>query len=185
VEAARQATEDDLDRLAQLTAEAVAEQAEARGGSIWSRREARQVPARDSLAAALADPDHLVLAGTIDGTVIGYAVVGLEALADGSRLGVVSDVYVEPEARSVGVGEAMIDQVLAWCTDAGCVGVDALALPGNRHTKNFFETFGFKARALVVHRPLVEPPLREEVAPAGFDADTLDTDTLDADVLDV
>jgi GNAT superfamily N-acetyltransferase len=174
VEAARPATEHDLDRLAELTAEAVAEQSEARGGSIWWRREARQVPARSSLAAALADPDQLVLAGTIDEAVIGYAVVSLEVLADGATLGVVSDIYVEPEARAVGVGEALIDRVLTWCTSAGCVGVDALALPGNRHTKNFFETFGFKARALIVHRPLVEGPLLEEVAPAAFRADDLE-----------
>ena len=56
--------------------------------------------------------------------------------------------------------------VLDWCRAAGCVGVDSLALPGNRHTKNFFETFGFKARALVVHRSLVEPP---EVAPGALE----------------
>jgi hypothetical protein len=36
----------------------------------------------------------------------------------------------------------------------GCVGIDALALPGNRQTKNFFESFGFTARAIVVHRRL-------------------------------
>jgi GNAT superfamily N-acetyltransferase len=171
VEGARRATEADLDRLAELTAEAVAEQAQARGGSIWSRREARRVPARDSLAAALADPDQLVLAGTIDDAIIGYAVVGLDTLADGEPLGVVSDIYVEPEARAIGVGEALIDEVLAWCRDAGCVGVDALALPGNRHTKNFFETFGFKARALVVHRPLLEPATPGVPETVSVDAD--------------
>ena len=174
MEGARPATEHDLDRLAELTAEAVAEQADARGGSIWSRREARRLPARASLAAALHDPEQLVLAGTFHDAVIGYAVAGLDRLADGARLGVVSDIYVEPEARAVGVGEALIDEVLAWCTDAGCVGVDALALPGNRSTKNFFETFGFKARALIVHRPLSDPPLREELAPASYDADVIE-----------
>lgn len=158
MEAARLATADDVPRLAELTAEAVAEQAEGRGGAIWMRKEARQRPAGGSLAADVADPDRLVLAGTIDGTVIGYAAAHVEELADGALLGVVSDIYVEAEARGVGVGEVMIDEVLAWCTTRGCVGVDALALPGNRHTKNFFETFGFKARALVVHRSLVAPP---------------------------
>lgn len=158
MEAARPATASDVARLAQLTSEAVAEQAEGRGGSIWSRREARERPAEDSLAEAVADPARLVLAGTIDGVVIGYVAVGVEALADGSRLGVVTDIYVEPEARGVGVGEVMIEEVLDWCREQGCVGVDALALPGNRHTKNFFETFGFKARALIVHRSLAEPP---------------------------
>ena len=153
-EAARPATAADLARLATLADEAVAEQRESRGGSVWSRREARALPAEASLAEDVADPDVLVLAGTIDDAVLGYAVVRLEPLRGGEVLGVVTDIYVEPEARAVGVGEVLLDAVLAWCTERGCCGVDALALPGNRETKNFFETFGFTARALVVHRRL-------------------------------
>lgn len=153
-EAARPATGEDAPRLAQLVAEAVAEQAEGRGGRIWSARETRALPADASLAALVADPDALVLAGTIDGTVVGYAVTVTEQLRTGDRLGVVTDVYVEEGARGVGVGEALLDQVVAWCEAAGCIGIDALALPGNRSTKNFFESFGFTARAIVVHRRL-------------------------------
>lgn len=172
MEGARLATAADVDRLAELTAEAVAEQLDGRGGSIWARREARARPANESLAAAVADPDRLVLAGTIDGTVIGYAAAHVEPLVDGSPLGVVSDIYVEPEARAVGVGEAMVEHVLAWCGERGCVGVDALALPGNRHTKNFFETFGFKARALVVHRSLTETS--DDAAPEVVEVEVAD-----------
>ena len=153
-EAARSAAGEDVPRLAQLVAEAVAEQAEGRGGRIWSARETRALPADASLAALVADPDALVLAGTIDGTVVGYAVTVTEQLRTGDRLGVVTDVYVEEGARGVGVGEALLDQVVAWCEAAGCIGIDALALPGNRSTKNFFESFGFTARAIVVHRRL-------------------------------
>jgi GNAT superfamily N-acetyltransferase len=153
-EAARPATGEDVARLAELVAEAVAEQAEGRGGRIWSSREARAVPAESSLAALVDDPGVLVLVGTIDGTVVGYAVAVTEELRTGDRLGIVSDVYVDPGAREVGVGEALLDRVVAWCEDAGCIGIDALALPGNRETKNFFESFGFTARAIVVHRRL-------------------------------
>ena len=153
-EAARPATGEDVPRLAQLVAEAVAEQAEGRGGRIWSARETRALPADASLAALVADPDALVLAGTIDDTVVGYAVAVTEQLRTGDRLGVVTDVYVEEGARAIGVGEALLDQVVAWCEAAGCIGIDALALPGNRSTKNFFESFGFTARAIVVHRRL-------------------------------
>ena len=154
IEAARVATEADVDRLAELAALAVAEQAEARGGPIWSQREARAVPAGPSLREDLDDASRLVLAGTIDDAIIGYAVVRTEPLRDGRLLGVLSDIYVEPEARAVGVGEVLVDAVLDWCRAQGCTGVDGLALPGNRDTKNFFETFGFTARAIVVHRRL-------------------------------
>ena len=72
-------------------------------------------------------------------------------------MGQVTDIWVDPEARSVGVGESLIDAVISWCTERSCVGIDSLALPGNRATKNFFETFGFKARLLTVYRPLDAP----------------------------
>ena len=153
-EAARLATAADVERLAVLVEESIAEQANDRGGSVWSVREARPLPAEPSLKAAVDDDHTLVLVGTIDDFIVGYAVVRTEELRDGRMLGVLTDVYVEPEARAVGVGEAMVDQVLEWCREQGCSGVDALALPGNRESKNFFETFGFTARALVVHRPL-------------------------------
>ena len=154
IEAARPATAADLERLAELAAAAVAEQVGERGGAVWAGREARGVPAEASLRRDLEDDDCLVLVGTIDDAVLGYAAVRTEVLRDGRVLGVLTDVYVEPEARAVGVGEVLIDAVLAWCTARGCAGVDGLALPGNRQTKNFFETFGFTARALIVHRRL-------------------------------
>jgi GNAT superfamily N-acetyltransferase len=153
-EAARLARPDDLPRLVELAEAAIEEQRGERGGGVWARREARPAPVESSLTAAIADPEQLVLAGTIDDVVVGYVAVRVETLHDRSRLGVVDDIFVEPLARGVGVGEAMLDSVLAWCTETGCVGVDALALPGNRATKNFFESFGLVARAIVVHRSL-------------------------------
>jgi GNAT superfamily N-acetyltransferase len=171
VEGARPATVEDVERLAELTAHAVAEQVDGRGGRVWSQREARSVPAHASLRAAVSDPAQLVLVGTIDGTVIGYLAARTEALADGTLLGVVTDIFVEPGARGVGVGEVMVEEAISWCTERGCVGIDALALPGNRETKNFFETFGFKARALVVHRSLVDPPAPPRVVPSAVVVD--------------
>jgi len=48
----------------------------------------------------------------------------------------------------------LLDYVIEWATERHCVGVDSLVLPGNRETKNFFESFGLVARAIVVHRAL-------------------------------
>ncbi|MGH9118775.1 MAG: GNAT family N-acetyltransferase [Acidimicrobiales bacterium] len=164
MEGVRRAGRDDLPRLAELAEAAIAELTSTKGGAVWSRREARPSPVDDSLAAALAADDHLVVAGTVDDVVIGYAVVRIEMLRNGERLAVVDDIYVEPGARGVGVGEAMMDAVVEWCRGHDCIGVDSLALPGNRETKNFFESFGLVARAIVVHRSL-RPPHE----PAGAD----------------
>ena len=75
--------------------------------------------------------------------------------------------HVEPEAREVGLGEELLDAVIAWSRARGCSTLDAVALPGDRHTKNFFETFGMKARLLTVHVPLVDPaaPMRTPPVP--------------------
>jgi GNAT superfamily N-acetyltransferase len=153
-EAARTAGPADLPTLATLAAAASEEKRGQKGGPVWYRRERRQGDPADALAAALAADDHEVAAGTLDGAVVGYGLVRVEQLADGGLLGVIEDIYVDPSAREVGLGEAVMDHLLAWCRDRGCFGVDSLALPGDRSTKNFFESFGLVARAIVVHRPL-------------------------------
>ena len=60
------------------------------------------------------------MVGTIDGTVVGYGVSRLATLADGSQLAVVTDLYVDPEARGVGLGEAMMDLLVAHADRGGC-----------------------------------------------------------------
>ena len=75
----------------------------------------------------------------------------------------VDDIFTEEAARGVGVGEAMMDLLIAWCEEHRCTGIDAVALPGNRATKNFFERYGLTARAILVHRgsgPGASPPGR-------------------------
>lgn len=155
VEGWRPAGEPDLPRVAELAAQAVTELSAGRGGAVWARQQARQAPYEPTLAAQLHDPAWRVLVGTLDDVVVGYAAARLEVLHDGGRLGVVEDLYTEPACRELGVGELLMEALLDWCRDQGCFGVDSLALPGDRHTKNFFESFGLVARAITVHRSLV------------------------------
>lgn len=150
----RPATEGDLARLAELVRAGIAELAPTRGGAVWAAREARPEPVEESLRASLADDATRVVVGTIDDVPIGYAAVRVEVLHDGSRLGVIDDIFVEEGARAVGVGEAMMNDLVDWCVKQGCAGMDALALPGHRVTKNFFEESGFTARKLVMHHRL-------------------------------
>ncbi len=63
----------------------------------------------------------------------------------------VDDIFVEEGGREVGLGEMMMNDLVAWCDERKCIGMDAMALPGHRATKNFFEESGFTARKLVMH----------------------------------
>lgn len=155
MEAARAGTRDDLERVVELAQAAAAELATLRGGALFLRREGRGGEVRAALEAGLDRDDVRFAVGTLDGHVVGFGIAELQAL-DGATLGVIRALYVDPEAREVGVGEALAADLLDFCTRRGCVGVDAYALPGSRATKNFFEAHGFTARLLVLHRPL--PP---------------------------
>ena len=161
-EAARVAVEEDLERLAELCRLARDELAPTRGGTLFWAREGRAEPFETSLRADLGRADCLLLAGTLDESVVGYACAEVQTLRHGEALCAVLDLFVEPAAREAGVGEVLIDAVRAFAAERGCVGVDATALPGNRATKNFFEAHGFTARLLVMHHRL-----RRDDGPVG------------------
>lgn len=157
MEAVRRAQPTDLPELERLAELARLELAVERGGAMWSMLHGRLDPVRATLAADLAEAaagSGLVALGTVADAPAGYAVAHLDHLADGTTIAVVGDVYVEPGFRGVGLGGALLDEVIAWATDAGCRGIDALVLPGMRASKNFFERFGLTARAILVHREL-------------------------------
>ncbi|HZP27925.1 MAG TPA: GNAT family N-acetyltransferase [Acidimicrobiia bacterium] len=154
MERARPAAPADIARVVELATLLRDELRPMRGGEIWFRRDARPEPLAAEYRAMLDDPDARLAVGGIDEVVLGFAAVRAEPLRDGSRLGVLTELFVEPDARSVGVGEALLDVVVEFCAGHGCVGIDAAALPGHRAAKNFFEEHGFTARSLVMHRVL-------------------------------
>lgn len=154
MESARPATTADLARVVELAHAMRVELGEERGGPLWATREARPEPIDPAYAALVDRDDAAVLVGTYDDVVVGFGAAHVEVLRDGSRLGVVDEIYVEPEARAVGVGETLVQRLVEFCRAAGCAGVDATALPGDREAKNFFERAGFSARLLVMHKSL-------------------------------
>jgi GNAT superfamily N-acetyltransferase len=153
VEHARLANAADLPAVTALSDMAVSEVSGQRGGSLLVDSLLGGGPLEETLAGALDDPDRVLVVGTTDGVPVGFAL----ARYDRTRrqpIGVIDTVYVEPSARQVGVGEAIVDLIVSWCAARGCRGVDAPALPGSRPTKAFFEDNGFVARLLVMHHPI-------------------------------
>jgi GNAT superfamily N-acetyltransferase len=126
----------------------------ARGGALFVVREARAEPLERAFSDDLDDPTRGLFVGDYEGAALGYGAVRTEQLRDGSVLAVITELYVEPPARQVAIGEALMASMIDWAAERGCLGVDAAALPGDRQTKNFFEGSGFTARLLVMHHRL-------------------------------
>jgi GNAT superfamily N-acetyltransferase len=152
----RDATPGDRAELVRLSAKALRHLDTQRGGEVFRDREARPDPVDDTVdadLAAAAAGAAIVLLGCLGPVPVGYAVARVEPTR-GQPLAVVEDLYVEPEARRVGVGRALMTALVEHAEAAGCGGIEAEALPGDRATKNFFEGFGLVARKITVHRPL-------------------------------
>jgi GNAT superfamily N-acetyltransferase len=126
-----------------------------RGGPLFLA-EASRATVETMLEAVAANQAHL-LGAFGDEALVGWAYVRLHTLPDHRILGIIHELGVHPDGRQLGAGELLLEHVLAWCRTKDCIGVDSYALPGARETKNFFETFGMKARLLTVHVPLLDP----------------------------
>jgi GNAT superfamily N-acetyltransferase len=150
----RPARSSDLEELVRLHDLARDHIGSERGGEIYLGREARPMPANSSLAEDLGATGRRVVLGCLGDVPVGFAVALLEELHDGSPIAQVSELFVEPDARDIGVGAALMGALIEWATDQGCVGIGTVVLPGDRGSKNFFESFGLVARAIVVHRDL-------------------------------
>jgi ribosomal protein S18 acetylase RimI-like enzyme len=151
IESARPAQPDDLPAIVALGTRARDELRPFRGGELWANREAVREPLTSSYGRMYDLPTVRFVVGLLDDVVLGFGLGELEDLADGRPLGRISEIFVDAEARGVGLGEAIVGELLGWFDAHDCVGVDAVALPGHRQAKNFFEGHGFVARLLVMH----------------------------------
>lgn len=155
MESVRAARPDDLPTIVPLVDAFLRDQRSQRGGEIWTTRSAPTLTP-EALARAIDDPRQFVTLGCIDDHVAGVCVGAFEPLDATRLLAVVRCLYVQPECREVGVGSVLLDDVIERATEAGCIGVDATVLPGDRRGKNFFEMHGLVARAIDVYRPVGE-----------------------------
>ncbi|MGH9297753.1 MAG: GNAT family N-acetyltransferase [Acidimicrobiales bacterium] len=162
---ARGAVREDIEELCRLRSRSLEELAGERGGAVLARRELSAIShleifkegtlpsQKEMLLAELAANRHLLALGTIDGSAVGFLQAVETALEESGPVVRIEMLYVEGEAREVGVAEALVDLAKAWSRERGAIGLDALVLPGMRESKNFLESMGFAARLLVMHRP--------------------------------
>jgi len=154
IENARLAELDDFDVLEKLAVKSVSEMVEKRGGETLDLLNPHRENLREMFSTYFESENSKIVVGTIDEVVVGFGIVEIHKLQDGTPHASVRSLYVEEEARSVGVGESIMNALLKCATERKAVAIDAVALPGDRQTKNFFETHGLVARAITVQRSL-------------------------------
>lgn len=110
---------------------------EARGGARWI--ETHPLP-------DWTNPDLSVLVADLDGVVVGYLV---GRLSSGDVL-MVDEVFVLEEARELGFGDALVEEIQQIGRRRGARRMEAEALPGDRDTKNLWERAGITARLITV-----------------------------------
>jgi GNAT superfamily N-acetyltransferase len=153
METARPARDDDMPACLELLAWALTDVRSMRGGPAL----VGSITPSQVLARWMAAPpaEAAVYVGEFQHAVVGLAAVTVAVRPHATEpSGRIECCYVEKEARGVGVGTALMDSVVAWCGQRSCRDVDALALPGDRLSKQRFEGAGFSARLLVLNRPL-------------------------------
>ncbi len=135
----RPARSADEPAIEDLRSEARSEVATRRGGPelllALDRREADGIPT--------------TLVGLIGETAVGIA----HAVTVGRSMDV-DELFVLAAARRVGVGTELLRSLTASAIGQGCDALAATALPGDRETKNFFESHGLTARRIIVGRTL-------------------------------
>jgi GNAT superfamily N-acetyltransferase len=150
VELARPATAADRASCLQLLGAALAHAKSMRGGpTLVGAATPEDLLARWTGANAPA----ALFVGEYEGAVVGLLAVAAHDRG-GQRRGRIDCCYVDEDARGVGVGTALMEAAVAWSEASACAEVDALALPGDRSTKQRLEAAGFTARLLTLSRRL-------------------------------
>lgn len=146
---ARKASLADVEVLTKLVADAVESTRSMRGGTLLAHAERTKAPAQ-RVVDAVGGPGRVAIAGEFEGVVLGVCLVHIEPTSGGS-MATADELWVDPEAREVGIGEAMLEEALRWAREQRALGLDLEVLPGDRQMKNLCERLGLVARQLTMH----------------------------------
>jgi phosphinothricin acetyltransferase len=109
----RDATSADLDALLEIHNEAIRN-----SRAIWIDHEVERSDREAWFAQHQAD-GHPVLVAEVDGAVVGYAAYGWYRPRPGYRFTVENSVYLRPEAQRLGIGRALMVEIIAAARAAG------------------------------------------------------------------
>jgi len=77
-----------------------------------------------------------------------------EDLLHGGKVALIEELVVAKEARSRGVGTALIERALDMCRREGCIEVEVSTEPENQIARHFYAKLGFEEVGLLLERGL-------------------------------
>ena len=113
----------------------------------------------EALKKLLADPRSPIVAGVVDGKMVGYAFCILQdvkndpALCDRKSL-YIDDLCVDAALRGAGVAEAIFNGVVDYAKSIGCDAVTLNVWSGNDRALHFYEKCGFRPQKMGMELPL-------------------------------
>ena len=117
---------------------------------LASQREATRYRGHMDFRPEPSSTELVCVAGGAGDTIFGL----LSMYEVGDRGWFIDLLYVQPEARGVGIGSAMMEVALDILKDRGATRINAATLPGDRSTKNLFERHGLVAQMITVSKTL-------------------------------
>lgn len=144
----RAAAASDVRSCSDIDAAARRDLVDQRGGEAWLAEHPPLSDGADWLA-------HSFVA-VIDDVVVGFLVGTIDDTARG-RVFRIDRVYVVAEAREVGCGDELVAMAMERASHESCRFLEAVALPGDRDTKNLYERAGVTARSITVSKRLSGP----------------------------
>ncbi len=144
----RSASENDVIAIVELATEAQTEIAQFRGHEqlleVWTLTD-------QQWATAVTSDKNIVLVALSSMSIVGYAKGDIDVKG---TICTVSHVFVDPQARQLGIGAGLIGEIARVARAKGCQTLDAVALPGDRKMKNLYERIGMPARLLIASKNL-------------------------------
>lgn len=147
----RRASAEDIADLDQLELTARTDAQSIKGGP----RQLEIVPPRRGRWLEASSEVYVAL---LDGLCVGY-LVGVPG-----DVWVIESVFVRPEAREVGFGDALLEAAIHSAERFGSRRIEGTALPGDRETKNLYERAGVTAKAITVGKDLNGPSIGGHVS---------------------
>ena len=122
-------------------------------------REGAQKYDEAALKRLLADPNRPILAGDVDGKMVGYAFCIVQdvkndpALCDRKTL-YIDDLCVDENARGKHVGSALYDYAVKYAKQIGCDTLTLNVWCGNDRAMRFYEKCGLRPQKIGMEFPL-------------------------------